>query len=205
MKQPQKIPLLLFSGLIIGMVALLALQQPSQFATSVALAIPAEVTPIEGGEILPEDVLLTRALGVARSSGLRENLSIEDLDASQGVITTYRQWIAFQGGNPNPRPGGIGGENFDRPVFIMPILGSGMRPLAGHPAPPDIEATPVVYYAIIVTIYADTGMFLQAGYPPVGIPIPDLSPLRDPLYGTPTPSDIIPLPTVPEGEMRGSS
>lgn len=205
MKSPRKVSFILLCGLTLGVVAILGLQNPNQHSTNIAFAIPAEVTPpIEGGEILPVDILLTRVLGAARSRGLQEDVSAEDLDASKGVFTTFRQLLAFQGSDPNPPAGSLGEENLDRPIFIMPIIGSGFRPLGGLPDT-DPDATPVVYYAMIVTVFADTGLFLHARYIPVGVSLDDFSPLRDPLYGTPTPSDTLPLPDAPEGDMPGSS
>lgn len=158
--------------------------------------------PLEG--ILPESTLLEYALQVAKLQGMVENLSAKDIDASQAIYTTYREWSAFMGGDggdPDPEPGLLGVENAGRPVFIIPIYGSGFFPLGpeGTDIPGvEVQPTPLPTYAMLIILFADTGATAGYGVAQIDTPLPDLSVLRasssiQPREST-APADTIPLP-----------
>lgn len=149
-----------------------------QTATQYALTLEA----IKQRVPLRREILVGRAWMVARAAGKLDAESPADLDASLGVYTTMRAWHLFRGGGDErpPRPGTIGAERYHRPLFIMPITGSGFsgfKGFGGPPRPPDV--VPECYATYVVILFADDGSYHGSSLIPKGRPIPDLTVLHD--------------------------
>lgn len=147
-------------------------------AATPALLVEA-LPPRDENGVLPLDYLLNTAYWTAKM-GMPEDFTMADMDLSQMVLTTYRQYRAFERGVILEKPPKTGPDMLRRPVFVMAFTGGDFPAIYLRPP----EATPTKFDKMIVQIWADTGQNFAAAYGPVGgEPLRDLSPLKE--YGLP--------------------
>lgn len=164
---------------------ILSTQNAASSALDAVQAIPPEITalptPLPRFTTLSVEVLAQYALDAARINGFGGSLTLDDLDLSQAVMTTYDQLIRYDGdfvhyyGILNPEVG----VPDNRPVAIIPI----------SQVVPDGTGESTYQRVVLFFLYADNGDLLhtvEMGMPVISpnttatpVPLVEALPPRD--------------------------
>jgi hypothetical protein len=135
-----------------------------------ALAQTATPTPDDTAEPPSERALLQAALDYAGIFGTMDALSVDDIDPAQIIYMTDAELNAADGQITAERALIRMARGRARPLLIVSLTGSNIRPFGGGTVPPEER---VEFNAIVVMVYADTGEVWSMAFVPEDRTIPD--------------------------------